>query len=260
MASRMASGELVIDRLIPEGFDDLQLDAPEPVQMEVKSRQEHLGPFPMGRAASHIVDAWLRHTDRFGTDRRLVVVLEQGIVGWGGAPEDHLVEIPVARLVEEIEGLGASLAAGVASRGRPPTVVDELKIGTTLLICSWDDLIAGTECHLGIVVKNLPKAALGVIGRDLQSMVAAAVDANAEAGFEARTGLDRTGLVDKINSLAELIDLDSIEYALVQGICGPVNRQPIAIGDAYYEGVSTQPGHVAAGLVVPRPDLVVRNL
>ena len=256
MASRMASGELVIDRLIPEGFDDLQLDAPEPVQMEVKSRQEHLGPFPIGRAASHIVDAWLRHTDRFGTDRRLVVVLEQGIVGWGGAPEDHLVEIPVARLVEEVEGLGASLAAGVASRGRPPTVVDELKICTTLLICSWDDLIAGTECHLGIVVKNLPKAALGVIGRDLQSMVAAAVDANAEAGFEARSGLDRTGLVDKINSLAELIDLDSIEYALVQGICGPVNRQPIAIGDAYYEGVSTQPGHVAAGLVVPRPDLV----
>ena len=256
MASRLASGELVIDRLIPEGFDDLQLDAPEPVQIEVKSRQEHLGPFPVGRAASHILDAWLRHTDRFGTDRRLVVVLEQGIVGWDGAPEDHLAEIPVARLVEEVDGLGASLAAGVASRGRPPTVVNELKIDTTLLICSWDDLIAGTERHLGLVVKNLPKAALGVIGRDLQSMVAAAVDANAEAGFEARTGLDRTGLVDKINSLAELIDLDSIEYALVQGICSPVNRQPIAIGDAYYEGVSTQPGHVAAGLVVPRPDLV----
>ena len=256
MASRMASGELVIDRLIPEGFDDLQLDAPEPVQMEIKSRQDHLGPFPIGRAASHIVDAWFRHTHRFGTDRRLVVVLEQGIVGWGGAPEDHLVEIPVARLVEEVDGLGASLAAGVASRGRPPTVVDELKIGTTLLICSWDDLIAGTERHLELVVKNLPKAALGVIGRDLQSMVAAAVDANAEAGFEARAGLDRTGLVDKINSLAELIDLESIEYALVQGICSPVNRQPIAIGDAYYEGVSTQPGHVAAGLVVPRPDLV----
>ena len=256
MASRMASGELVVDRLIPEGFDDLQLDAPEPVQMEVKSRQEHLGPFPIGRAASHIVNAWLRHIDRFGTDRRLVVVLEHGIVGWGGAPEDHLVEIPVARLVDEVEGLAAALAASVASRGRPPTVVDELKIGTTLLICSWDDLIAGTQRHLELVVKNLPKAALGVIGRDLQSMVAAAVDANAEAGFEARSGFDRTGLVDKINSLAELIDLDSIEYALVQGICSPVNRQPIAIGDAYYEGVSTQPGHVAAGLVVPRPYLV----
>ena len=256
MASRLASGELAIDSLIPEGFDDLQLDAPEPVQIEVKSRQEHLGRFPVGIAASHIVDAWLRHTDRFGTTKRLVVVLEQGIVGWDGAPEDHLVEIPVARLVEEVDRLDASLAARVASQGRPSTVVDELKIGTTLLICSWDDLIAETERHLELVVKNLPKAALGVICRELQSIVAAAVDANAEAGFEARTGLDRTGLVDKINSLAELIDLNSIENALVQGICSPLNRQPIAIGDAYYEGVSTQPGHVAAGLVVPRPDLV----
>ena len=96
MASRLASGELVIDSLIPEGFDDLQLDAPEPVQVEVKSRQEQLGRFPVGIAASHIVDAWLRHTDRFGTTRRLVVVLEQGIVDWDGAPEDYLVEIPVA--------------------------------------------------------------------------------------------------------------------------------------------------------------------
>ncbi len=202
MASRLASGELVIDSLIPEGFDDLQLDAPEPVQVEVKSRQEQLGRFPVGIAASHIVDAWLRHTDRFGTTRRLVVVLEQGIVGWDGAPEDHLVEIPVARLVEEVDRLGASLAARVASQGRPSTVVDELKIGTTLLICSWDDLIAETERHLELVVKNLPKAALGVICRELQSIVAAAVDANAEAGFEARTSLHRTGLVDKINSLA----------------------------------------------------------
>ena len=87
-------------------------------------------------------------------------------------------------------------------------------------------------------------------------MVADAVDANAAATFENRTGLDRTCVVDEINKTAELIDLESIEHALTQGICGLVDKEPIESGDAYYEGTSTQPGHVGAGLVVPRPDLL----
>ena len=103
---------------------------------------------------------------------------------------------------------------------------------------------------------ELPPAALRVIGRTLQSMVADAVDANAEAEFEDRAGFDRTCLVDEINSVAELVDLGSIEHALVQGICSHFDREPSQTGDAYYEGASTQPGHVGAGLVVPRPDLV----
>ena len=256
-ASRLATGELAIERLIPEGFDDLQLDGPENVQIEVKSRQGRLGPFPVSIAASHIVDAWFRHVDRFGTSRKLVVVFEQGLVGWEGDPEGYVTKIPIARLVKEVDGLGTSLAAHVASRARPSTVVEDLKAGITILICSWDGLVAETERHIGSVVE-LPAAALRVIGRALQSMVADAVDANAEAGFENRVSLDRTHVVDEINSMAELIDLESIEHALVQGICSPVNKEPIETGDAYYEGVSTQPGHVGAGLVVPRPDLLLQ--
>ena len=83
LASRMVSGDLTIDSLVPEGFDDLQLDAPESVQIEVKSRQGRLGRFPIGTAANQILDAWVRHADRFGTSRRLVVVFEQGIAGLG---------------------------------------------------------------------------------------------------------------------------------------------------------------------------------
>ena len=255
MTSRMASGDLIIDRLIPEGFDDLQLEASERVQVEVKSRQGRLGPFPIGAAAKHVAEAWLRHVRRFGDSRRLVVILEQGLVGWNSATEDHMTEIPVARLIEEVDGLGSSLAAQIESQGLPSTVVDELKVGTTLLTCSWDQLTAETERQLGIVV-DLPKAALAVVGRVLQSMVAAAADTNAEAGFKDRVGFDRTGLINDINGMAEIIDLEAIEYALAHGICSPVDRHPSVIGDAYYEGVSTQSGHVAADLVVPRPDLV----
>ena len=173
----------MLDGIVPEGFDDLQLDADEPVQVEVKSRQGRLGSFPVGAAASHIVDAWLRHVDRFGTGRRLIVVLEQGIRGWENSPEQPVIEIPLPHLIENVDGLEASLAAEVASRGWPPTVARDMQPGTALLICSWDGLIADIERHIGLVV-NLPTAALGVVARTLQVMVANAVDANAEAKFE----------------------------------------------------------------------------
>ena len=58
-ASRLASRNLAMDSLTPEGFDDIQLDGPKPIQVEVKSRQGRLGRFPVATAAKHIVDAWV---------------------------------------------------------------------------------------------------------------------------------------------------------------------------------------------------------
>ena len=221
----------------------------------MKSRQDRLGPFPVGVAANHIVDAWIRHSGRFGTERRLVVVLERGVAGLESDPDRTLTELPIAEMTGEVDGLGDALAARLASQEQASAALESLKIGTTVVVCSWDDLTAATERHVERVV-TLPPAALRRIAVGLRSMVADAVDANAEATFESRTGLDRTCLVNEINGTAELIDLESIEHALTQGICGSVDKEPIGSGDAYYEGVSTQPGHVGAGLVVPRPDLL----
>ena len=251
----MASRDIAVDRLIPEGLDDLQLETPDSVQIEVKSRQGRLGPFPVGVAAGHIVNAWVRHSDRFGSERRLVIVLEQGLAGLESGPERTLIEIPIARLVGEVDGLRGALATRVVSQGLTSTVVEDLKIRTTLIVCSWDDLTTETDRHIGHVV-SLPPAALRRIGGGLRSLVADTSDANAEAPFEDRASIDRTGVVNEINKTAELIDLGSIEHALTQGICSPVDKEPIGSGDAYYEGMSTQPGHVGACLVVPRPDLL----
>ena len=258
-ASRLATGELAVDRIVPEGLDDLQLEAEDPIQVEVKSRQGRLGPFPIWAAANHIVDAWLRHVDRFGTDRRLIVVLERDIVGWESGAGQPLADIPLSRVVDAVDGLADSLASAMASRGRRPSVAKDMMLGTTLLICPWDELLADTERQLGIVV-DLPRAGLRVVARELQIMVADAVDANAESKFEDRSGLDRTRVIERVNRIAELIDVDSIEHVMTQGICSPIDTDPLEIGDHYYEGVSTQPGHVAAGLVVPRTDLVSQTM
>ena len=123
LASRLASGDLAADRLTPEGFDDLQVEATDPVQVEVKSRQDRLGPFPVGVAASHIVDAWIRHSGRFGTERRLVVVLERGLAGLESDPDRTLTELPIAEIIGEVDGLGDALAARLASQEQASTAL-----------------------------------------------------------------------------------------------------------------------------------------
>ena len=254
LVARLAARELDIACLIPEGFDDLQLEGSDPTQVEVKSRQGRLGPFPVGVAARYIVEAWVRHVERFGNDRRLLLVLEQGIKGMDATAVEHMREVSIKRLVEEVDGLDEALANRLALHDLTPDTLEQFKVGTTVLGCSWEGLITATAERVGSAVA-LPPAALRCIGVSLRVLVADAVDANAEASFEGRVRLDRTRVVSEINAVSELIDVDSLEQALVDGACQPIDKAPITIGDAYYEGVSTQPGHVAAGLVVPRAQL-----
>ncbi len=255
LASSIASGNLASYSLIPEGLDDLQLEGPEPIQVEVKSRQGRLGPFSIGLAAKVIVDSWLKHVERFGCDKRLTVVFEQGIEGCYKSLTGPIKEIPMGCLSKQISGLETSLGRRITSLERLPSMLDDLYLGTTIVMCSWDKLTSETEENVKSV-RDLPAAALRVLARVLQSMVAKAVDENAEVEFKNRVVLDRTSILAKLSSTAELIDLESIDYAVVQGICSVVDKQPLLIGDSYYEGVSTQPGHVGAGLVVPRASLI----
>ena len=115
------------------------------------------------------------------------------------------------------------------------------------------------EHNISCVV-DLPPAALTVVGRSLLAMVGNAADANAQPEFQNRVSISRSHVIEEINSVAELIDLDAIEQAIVQGICGLLDKDPLDSGNAYYEGMSTQPGHVSANLVVARPAIVSQVL
>ena len=255
LASKLASAKIVGDTLIPEGFDDMQIDAIEPIQLEIKSRQGRLGTFPVGLAAHHIVAAWIRHVERFRNSRRLVVVLEQGIENWRDENERDIESKPVSEVIGRVESLDAALSLRLSSMGRPSHELEAIKDNTSVVICTWDHLTTEIEDNIRLVV-NLPAGAVTIVGRQLMTMIADAVSSNAEIPFTARETFDRTRLIDAISSIAALINLESIEQTVSQGICTPVSIEPDDVGDIYYEGIATQPGHVSAGLVVPRPDVV----
>ncbi len=251
----MAVGDLAADLFTPEGLDDMQLEGAAPLQLEVKSHQTRLGPFSVGEAARHITDAWRRHVGRFGRDRPLAVVLENGIRGLESGDGEGITQGPMTRFVGEVEGLEEALFARFKSDENAAESVSDLLRTTTLITSTWVDIVRATEQHIGEVVQ-LPPLALTKVARDLRSMVADASDANAEPDYDNQTSLHRTGVVDAIHDMAELMDLESIEYAIREGICSVLDMQLLTPSDAYYEGISTEPGHVTAGLVVARPDLL----
>ncbi len=255
LASQIATGKLVTDRLIPEGFADLHLEGPDKVRYEVKSRQAKRGPFSASEASGHIADA----LTKLPSDARLVVVLEKGIKGWDIDSDVYGTEIPLNSLIDEFGELGKLIQHRIDRGDHSTEVFEELIGNASILVVPWDWLVSETKSEIRSI-RELPGAAIAWIARDLQSTIAAAADKNAEVEYQNRFGVDRTMLVNGINSSAELIDLDSIEYALSTGICSAIDLTPSEAGDAYYEGVSTQLGHVGADLVVPRPDLVTEVL
>ncbi len=254
LASRLASGGLSADSLIPEGIDDLQVEGPEPIQLEVKSRQTRVGPFPVKDGAPVIYESLVRHSERFGSGRKLKVVLEQGLVGLDAQEDDGIRALPLAKVLEGVPALGKSVAKRIDGSELSTAEFETLTSLTEVIIGTWGQFLQDTEHHIRQLVA-LPPAALGSISLSIRSMVADAADANADPEFGRRVELDKTAVIDRISEAAALLDIDSIETALSRGICSPLDATPVETGDAYYEGVSTQPGHVAAGLVVPRPDL-----
>ncbi|WP_143780804.1 hypothetical protein [Ornithinimicrobium sp. CNJ-824] len=75
--------------------------------------------------------------------------------------------------------------------------------------------------------------------------------------------MDRTRIERLVTETAEMIDREALEEAILEGICEPVDFDTALETEAFYEGVDVQPGHIAAGLPSPRPDVtgqVVANL
>ena len=109
---------------------------------------------------------------------------------------------------------------------------------------------------------DLPPSSLRMVAYLLVGIVARASTENASRDRSARRRLHKSEIVGEIQSLAAQIDVESLEAAIREGVCEPFDYSDRAHdgSDRFYEGVATQPFHVAAGLVVSRPDLIMRVL
>ena len=259
LAARLACG-IGPTWLVPEGFEDLSLEGDEPNHVQVKSRVEHLDKFPPSTASGHILDAWERHASRGHRGAALIVVLERGVTGEEGLDGLDDLGTSLADRMDDGSPLMTNLATRATSRGMSQRELSELLATIVVVGASRAEVLAATVTHIRSQW-DLPPSALRLVARQLCSDVADAADANATASYETRRRLDRTAAVSTIEQVVAHLDLESLEFAIRQGMCETLEFLASQPGDdRYYEGMATQPFHVASNLVVPRPDLVAEVL
>ncbi|MGY2084851.1 hypothetical protein [Blastococcus sp. SYSU DS0539] len=244
----MLAGLVPVDRLVPEGLDDLSCEGAVPRQVQVKSRQARVGDFPLGDGARHLLKAWQRHTSLPTTaSQKLVLVFERPVAGY--APDDW--DVPLG---EDLDG--AELAAEVqrlaAEYGLPASEISPLMERASVLVLPLTQLHADVAELIGARTR-LPVGATVAVMAELRTAVADRADRNGEVGWDQRSGLSRTDVEHLVTRSAEMIDVAALQEAVRSGACEPVDFDTPLDTPGFYSGIGVQPGHVAAGLVVPRP-------
>lgn len=251
LCGRVLSGDLSVARIVPEGLEDLAIEGAPNWHVQVKSRQERVRDFTAGKVAQFVADMASRHVrhEAAGAGGRLVLVLERPVAGevftrWGQSlsvlPPDH--------------GVREALDAVAAQRGWDATEVARICDVTSLYVLPWHTAAEQTARAVAERYQLQPLAA-GPVVLALRDQIAACADANAAAGWSDRSGLDRTRVQQVADRAVELVDHASLEEALAKGLCEAVDFDQPLVAASFYEGVDVQPGHVAAGLPVPRPEV-----
>jgi hypothetical protein len=252
LAGLILTQEVPVEKLVPEGLDDLSCEGGHAWQVQVKSRQERLGDFSEVEAAGHILHSWVANQERrkLLPDVRLAVVFERPVAGesfgeWGQ---------PIREVLASDHSFLAVLTSAARCRGLAKQDVAELIVSTSVMVLDWQEALLRTT----VAVKtqtNLPLGAADQVVLALTSAVGACADENAERGWDTRSGLTRTDLALLVSRTVELIDHSGLQEAESAGICEPVDRASVLPTEGFYEGRDVEPGHVAAGLVQPRPDV-----
>ena len=248
----MLAGEIEADALVPEGFEDASCEGAEHWQIQVKSRQTRRGDFTAAEAAQHVLALAAGVEGRLsrGLPGAPVLVLERPIEGyapgrWGEVIADSAVDNPLLPAVERL----------AATRGLSEAEVRLIAGTVSVYVLPWhqarEDVAAMIARRYG-----LPPGVAGPVGLALRDAVVACIDTNAEACWATRAGMDRTHIERVAGEAASNIDRSGLEAALATGLCEAVDFDTALHDGHFYEGVAAQPGHVAAGLPVARPELV----
>jgi hypothetical protein len=92
------------------------------------------------------------------------------------------------------------------------------------------------------------------IASDLYKLVAETSQANASLAFGERLRISATEVERRIFERLEADDPSAVDQAILSGALEPVDFATPVVEPSFYQGVKVRPGHVAAGLVLSRPD------
>lgn len=234
--------------VVPEGVDDATLHGPTTeIRVQVKSRHDPRGLFKPSEIGAHIAHSAkdITATDLRSGRVRLLLLLERPIDGIGATGR----ETALSGEPDVMEALRAALRC----------VAADLDVGT-------DDILAATRVRVvsdpadAITRKVADRTgcveAAGRLAADrLQRIIGSLADANYRAPAAAPASFGPGDVQLVIDDVLRVVDRVAINAAVAAGLVEPVSFAPVeTLG--FYDGVDVTPGHVGAGLVLDRPELV----
>ncbi|MEI9412729.1 hypothetical protein [Mesorhizobium salmacidum] len=219
--------------IIPEGNDDVERQsAAGNTLVQIKSRREDLNGLPLGSARNYIAELWDRH-DKFSPPAaRLELILEQGIVDHAATAGGSIP--PNAKLISQLpqDIRGKALLAKTDIRHVPNPNADSIAIIIERMGCSP---IAAALCVAQLLYE------VGTLANE---------NGRLKAGTYRGLAMSDTDRI--VTETLAATDVQAIEAALRNGACEPVDFLTPLADPEFYLGVDVQPGHIAAGLVIPR--------
>lgn len=241
-------GEGAWTLLIPEGIDDLTLHGPElEFRAQLKARHDPQGRFTQAEAAKHLAKSAkdLPQDWRESPGLRLALVLERPLEGL--QPTGWTVTL--AESGQLLMNIATLLSDAL---GKPEAGLVEALLARTHLVVESDPMERG--CAI-LTTASLPPAGVRLVLQQLREQAGRAADTNYSAAAGAPDTLDRSDVQARIDGVLGIIDPAGY-VALTAGLTELANFSEPLPSEAFYRGVNVAPGHVGAGLVFARPELM----
>lgn len=237
-------------RVVPEDWEDLTIEGKIWTHVQVKSRQESRGFFTAGELTTFVNDLWKKHLQRVHSGVRsdaLLLVLERPVTGdqFKAGQNRRLEELACWRNIEEIVSKGFPNAADLT----------ELLSMTSVQVIDENSACSEAQTDITSFANTYPAAA-AMSFQAIRQEIVRSTDSNSTSVLdEGRVGLTGSDISRLVEDTLALVDFEALDEAIRYGDCETIDFVTVDSNEAFYEGIATQPSHVAAGLATPRPDI-----
>jgi len=233
LALRCWSQELSYGLVIPEGRDDYELKGiNSSALVQVKSRRDHMGLFPVSDVVGFVRALWNRYEASSDPSIELNLILERPIIH---GPKTDYVLTEHSGLVDALQGDACWQL--LSSRTHIWIVAEPAEQAIETISDTFPCAPVAAQVYYGELLNHIGGLA------DENGMVK-------DGRYE---GLAISDVEAILRRMEPVLDVASMEIALREGYCDTIDFITIVDDPAFYLGMNTRPAHLAAGLVVERP-------
>lgn len=230
------SGASEFGQVTPEANDDCDLASNDrTVFAQIKSRRQEAGLFTVGKLAGFVTALWDRHDAAASPPDELWLILERSFKN--APPLPSLAPLPAVLVASEALR-GDPRAANLVSKTRIMVVPAPMNEAVALIAETLECTPAEGSIHYAAVLREIGRLS----------------DDNGFRPSGDFASVGRTDVSALIDATRGLVALDDMDAALQAGLCEAVDFLTPIMDPDFYLGVDVEPGHLAAGLVVERPE------